>query len=66
MSLDPLPLDERVAAAWGRLRVALRDEGKSMPVNDWWIAASALALGVAVATQDDDYDGVPGLVVIRL
>ena len=26
-----------------------------MPVNDSWIAATALALGIAVVTQDDDY-----------
>ena len=40
-------------AAWARLRVELRDRGLRMPVNDSWIAATAIALGVAVVTQDD-------------
>jgi len=33
---------------------------------DSWIAATALALGVPVVTQDDGYAGVPGLPVIRV
>jgi predicted nucleic acid-binding protein len=37
-----------------------------MPVNDSWIAATAMSLGVPVVTQDADYDGVPGLQVIRV
>ena len=59
-------IDERVAAAWARLRVDLHDAKRSMPVNDSWIAASAISLGVAVVTQDDDYDEVPGLDVVRV
>ncbi len=64
--LDPVPIDGQVAAAWARLRLALRDAGRSMPVNDSWIAATALALGVAVVSQDDDYVDIPGLDVIRV
>jgi predicted nucleic acid-binding protein len=55
-----------VATAWAELRVALRDAGKRMPVNDSWIAATALANRFAVVAQDDDYDAVPGLTVIRV
>ncbi len=32
-----------------------------MPINDSWIAATALAAGVPVLTQDDDYDAAVGL-----
>jgi len=64
-SLDPIPIDEPVADAWGRLRILLRDSGQRMPVNDSWIAATAIALGVAIVTQDDDYVDVPGLLVIK-
>ena len=64
--LGPLLVDDLVAEAWAGLRAALRDAGRRMPVNDSWIAATALAHGVAVATQDGDYDGVPGLDVVRL
>ncbi len=37
-----------------------------MPVNDSWIAATAIANDLAVASQDGDYDGVPGLRVLRV
>ncbi len=66
MALDPVPVDGPVAEAWARLRIALRDAGRRMPVNDSWIAATAIALGVPVVTQDDDYDGAPGLDVIKV
>ena len=66
LALDPVPIDEEVASAWARLRVTLRDLGLAMPVNDSWIAATAIALGVPVVTQDDGYVEVPGLRVIHV
>ncbi len=63
---EPLPIDLDVAAAWSILRVELRDLGRRMPVNDSWIAATAIAHELPVATQDDDYDGAPGLTVVKL
>ena len=65
-ALDPMPVDEGVAHAWATLRLALRDEGKRMPINDSWIAATAIANDLAVASQDGDYDDIPGLRVIRV
>ena len=65
-SLEPLPVDDRVADAWAVLVAALRAAGRRAPVNDSWIAATAIAWGMPVATQDDDYDGMPGVEVIRL
>jgi predicted nucleic acid-binding protein len=65
-ALDPLPVTREVAAAWGALRLALRDAGRRMPLTDSWIAATAIAEGIPVVSQDDDYDGVPGLAVIRV
>jgi predicted nucleic acid-binding protein len=64
--LDPLPVDSQVAHAWAALRLALRDQGKRMPLNDSWIAATAIANHLTVVARDADYDGVPGLQVIRL
>lgn len=66
LSLEPLPVDARVAEAWARLRQELRVRGRGMPVNDSWIAATAIAHGVSVVTQDDDYAGIPGLTVVRV
>jgi predicted nucleic acid-binding protein len=66
MTLDPLPVDAHVADEWARLRVLLRDAGLRMPVNDSWIAATAMAHGVPIVTQDADYVDLPGLTVIRV
>lgn len=66
LALEPIPIDERVAEAWAKLRVDLRDAGLRMPVNDSWIAATAIALGVTVVTQDDHYVDLPGLDVVHV
>ena len=66
LALDPVAVDDAVAAQWARLRVLLRDSGQRMPVNDSWIAATALALDVPVVTQDDDYPDLPALSVVRV
>lgn len=65
-ALDPMPIDAQVAHTWAALRLALRDADKRMPINDSWIAATAIARGIPVASQDGDYDDVPGLDVIRV
>jgi len=64
--LRPIPIDEAVAEAWAKLRIMLRDRGLRMPINDSWIAATALAHDVPVVTQDLDYVDVPGLTVISV
>jgi predicted nucleic acid-binding protein len=64
--LDLVPVDAEVAEAWAALRVRLRDRGLAMGVNDAWIAATAIALGVPLVTKDADFDGVPGLDVVRV
>jgi predicted nucleic acid-binding protein len=64
MTLESIPIDETVAHAWAKLRVQLRDAGRRMPVNDSWIAATAIALGLPVVSQDDDYASIPGVTVI--
>jgi predicted nucleic acid-binding protein len=62
----PLPIDERLSAAWAALVASLQAMGRRMPVNDSWIAATAIANGVPVVTQDADYDDVPKLTVLRI
>ncbi|CAN5746697.1 type II toxin-antitoxin system VapC family toxin [soil metagenome] len=65
-TLEPLPVDRDVAGAWARLRLALRDAGRRMPLNDSWIAATALAHRIPVVSQDGDYDGVPLIELVRV
>ena len=66
LRLDPVPVDDAVAAEWARLRVLLRETGQRMPINDSWIAATAMSLKVPVVTQDDDFPDVEGLSITRL
>jgi predicted nucleic acid-binding protein len=64
--LDALPIDERVADAWAGLVACLREAGRRMPINDSWLAATALVHNMPIVTQDADFLDVPGLEVIRL
>ncbi len=64
--LEPIPIDRSVAAAWATLRVALRDVGRCMPLNDSWIAATAIAHAIPLLAQDADYDDIPGLLTLRI
>jgi predicted nucleic acid-binding protein len=66
MGLDPVPVDDAVAEQWARLRVLLLDTRQRMPVNDSWIAATAMALGLPVVTQDADYVDLDEVPVIRV
>ncbi len=66
MAFDPVPIDDPVAEAWAGLRIRLRDHGLRMPVNDSWIAATAIALRIPIVTQDADYVELEGLDVVRL
>ena len=66
LKAEPVPVDGIVAEVWAALRVGLRERQRRMPINDSWIAATAIAYGIPVATQDDDYDDVPGLEVVKL
>ncbi|MGH2928830.1 MAG: PIN domain-containing protein [Solirubrobacteraceae bacterium] len=65
-ALEPLPIAAHVADASAALRIALRDAGRRMPVNDSWIAATAIAHRMPAVSQDADDDAVPGLGAIRV
>ncbi|WP_353082738.1 type II toxin-antitoxin system VapC family toxin [Tessaracoccus lapidicaptus] len=54
--LEPLAVDSAAARHWASLRVQLHEAGRSMGVNDLWIAAVALANGLPVVTQDSGFD----------
>ena len=64
--VEPIPIDVEVASAWARLRLALRDAGLRMPLNDSWIAATAMALDVPIVTQDEDFPTLAGLDIINV
>ena len=63
---EALTVDEPVSEAWALLISRLRAAGRRAPINDSWIAATAIAHGVPIVTQDSDYDAIPDLDVIRI
>ena len=63
---EALVIDDAVSEAWALLVSRLRAAGRKAPINDSWIAATAIAHGVPIVTQDADYDAMPGVQVIRI
>ena len=63
---EALPVDSAVSDAWALLVSKLRAAGRSAPVNDSWIAATAIAHRIPVVTQDNDYDEMPDLQIIKI
>jgi predicted nucleic acid-binding protein len=63
---EALAVDEAVSEVWALLISRLRAAGRKAPINDSWIAATAIAHGVPIVTQDSDYDAIPDLEVIRI
>ena len=67
--IELLTVSDAAAMVWAQMRVELADTGRRLNVNDLWIAATAASAGLAVVTQDDDFDavdGMAGLVVVRV
>jgi predicted nucleic acid-binding protein len=63
---EALPVDGAVSDAWALLVSKLRAAGRKAPVNDSWIAATAIAHRIPVVTQDNDYDEMPDLQIIKI
>jgi len=63
---EAMPVDEPVSDAWALLVSRLRAAGRKVPINGSWIAATAIAHGIPVVTQDTDYDAMPGVEVIKI
>lgn len=61
--------DGHTATASARLRAKCKAAGHALKQGDAWIAATALALGCPLASDDNDFGEVPGvetaLVLIR-
>lgn len=67
--IEVIPIDEAVGAAWARLRIHLAETGRRLNGSDLWVAATALAHGLPVVTQDADFEpveGAAGLQIIRV
>jgi tRNA(fMet)-specific endonuclease VapC len=56
-----VPASASVARHYGRVYAALRRAGTPVPVNDMWIAASAIDRGGCLVTFDHDFERIAGL-----
>lgn len=63
---EPLSVDESVSEAWALLVSKLRAAKLRVPINDSWIAATAVAHGIPVVTQDRDYSVMPDVEVLTI
>lgn len=63
---EAIVIDEAVSDAWALLVSRLRALGRKVPLNDSWIAATAIAHGLPIVTQDADYDLMPDVEVIKI
>ncbi len=61
VEMNPIPIDLAAAEAWARLRVLMARAKRRANVNDMWIAATAMALGIPVVTQDLEFDAMADL-----
>lgn len=63
--LQAIPITEPVARVHADIWAGLSDRGKPIGAHDLWIAATALAHGLGVATRNaSHFDRVPGLRVV--
>ncbi len=63
---DPLPIDAEVSRQFARIAAALRVNGRRVPILDALVAATAIVEQIPVVTQDNDYEAIPGVEVIRV
>ena len=63
---DPLPVDVGVARIFAELVDEARRSNLRPGIMDTWIAATAVAHGLPVYTQDAGYERIPRVRVIRV
>lgn len=57
--------DQVTARIFAQIRYDLEQRGKPIPLHDIWIAASAIQYDLPLASRDEHFDRVPGLLVER-
>ena len=61
--VDVVPVDEDTAERYAAIRNHLRGQGRPIPTNDLWIAASAAQHGLVLLTLDHHFTDVPHILV---
>lgn len=53
--------DEEVSRHYGKIKAQLKKDGRPIPENDIWIAATAMAGNLTLITEDKDFLSVKNL-----
>lgn len=61
--VEILGIDEETAEFYAGIYRALRERGRPIPSNDLWIAATSLQHGLALATLDEHFRTIDGLLL---
>ncbi|BAY49765.1 virulence associated protein C [Scytonema sp. HK-05] len=60
---EVVKLGRETAVVYARTRLALKQKGRPIPMNDVWIAAQCLEHGCRLVTDDSDFGYVDGLML---
>jgi predicted nucleic acid-binding protein len=63
--VDILPIDADTAEFYAQVFHELKLKGRPIPSNDLWLAASALQHGLSLATFDDHFSSISGLLLTQ-
>jgi len=61
--VDLLSVDDGTAEFYAQIFADLKQKGRPIPTNDLWLAASAMQHGLALATNDDHFNSISGLLL---
>ena len=64
--LEPLPVDDATGRAFAEIVADARRTGRRPRILDALIAATAVARGLPVYTQDSDFEEMAGVQVVRV
>lgn len=64
--VEVLSIDEETTDFYAEVYRALKEKGRPIPTNDLWIAAATLRHGQALATMDEHFQYIDGLLLARL
>lgn len=61
--VDFLLVDDTTAEFYAQVFAELKQRGRPIPTNDLWLAASAMQHGLALATYDEHFNSISGLLL---
>ena len=61
--VDLVSIDDGTAEFYAQIFAELKERGRPIPTNDLWLAASAMQHGLALATYDEHFNHIRGLLL---